>query len=96
MDDRGKEKAQGAVQKKKDLIVMVFTGGRTGMQNHGNPGYLNEPPPPRLTVTWPFDSGKGPICVTDRVMDGCRGRGPRRGPRSTSLQWTEAKGYILI
>jgi hypothetical protein len=39
MDDRGKkEKAQGAVWKKKDLIVKVFTGGRTGMQNHGNPG----------------------------------------------------------
>jgi hypothetical protein len=29
------------------------------------------------------DLGLGPIQAVDRAMDGCCGRGPRRGPRST-------------
>jgi hypothetical protein len=32
------EKAQGSICKEKDLFVKILTGGRTGMQNHGNLG----------------------------------------------------------
>jgi hypothetical protein len=38
------EKAQGSICKEKDLFVKILTGGRTGMQNHENPGSLAKHP----------------------------------------------------
>jgi hypothetical protein len=86
------------------LIVMVFTGGRTGMQNHGNPGYLNEPPP----LGWPLHGlltrGKGRsaslivwwtvVAAVDRVVD----HGPQvySGPKPRVTSWFDLDRLLEI